>query len=246
MNHLQIFFVVVCVFGVRQVEGQEPTPTGVRFVGVGYNIVDGNPEGGEGNNGGVDPGLLSTRQILSLTYNEARSTNGFLVPDEVTFSPRQSCVKESSHSTFFGTKSYQDSLSISVDVSGNFLKRFEFSNSFGYKRVKNAAEKEHKIYHQETEVCNLGRARYREGLASQFSTTDEFASASCELSSVYNQSQYMDFWTIGALTLLWKLTLDTKSYVEPNRAGVKLSRMRCAVSQITLVLALGFSDFLQV
>lgn len=46
------------------------TPAGIRnFVGIGYNIIDGNPEGGD-LLGGVDPGLLTNRPILKLTYDK--------------------------------------------------------------------------------------------------------------------------------------------------------------------------------
>ena len=63
-----------------------PTPTGIRnFIGVGYNIIDGNPEGGDIYLGGVDPGLLVTRPILKLTYEENQLTSDreYIVPDQV-------------------------------------------------------------------------------------------------------------------------------------------------------------------
>ena len=63
-----------------------PTPAGIRnFLGVGYNIIDGNPEGGDIYLGGVDPGLLVTRPILKLTYEENQLTSDlqYIVPDQV-------------------------------------------------------------------------------------------------------------------------------------------------------------------
>lgn len=191
MRRLTIVFFIL--WTALLVKGKESSPNGIRFIGVGYHLINGNPEGGDANNGGIDPGLLSTRQILALTFDEGRITNGFPVPDEVTFSPRQSCVKESSQSTFYGTRSYQNSLRVGVSVSVRYLWFFAFSGSFGYNSVQSSTSKNHRVYFENTEVCNLGRARYREELASQFSITDGFASGSCELSTTYNETQYMDF-----------------------------------------------------
>ena len=45
---------------------QLPTPHGLYYLGVGYNIITGNPEGGDLNNGGIDPGPLVTRRIFQV------------------------------------------------------------------------------------------------------------------------------------------------------------------------------------
>ncbi|XP_055958770.1 uncharacterized protein LOC126830598, partial [Patella vulgata] len=57
---------------------------GIDFVGIGYNLLKANPEGGVGGAGGVDPGLNGVRKILQLSnfaavvcslpllYNEAK------------------------------------------------------------------------------------------------------------------------------------------------------------------------------
>ena len=100
-----------------------PAPGGVTFLGVGYNILIGNPEGGDVNTGGVDPGLLTTRKIFKLTYDENNLSNDlkYLVPDEVVFAPRESCVNTKTQEVFFGTKSYQDKIGVDVSESSKFL-----------------------------------------------------------------------------------------------------------------------------
>src|SRR5207249_12248474 len=45
--------------------------TGSTFLGTGYNIVDGNPEGSSIRNGGLDPGLRSSDQILKATISSS-------------------------------------------------------------------------------------------------------------------------------------------------------------------------------
>ena len=77
------------------VEAFQNSPKGLHFVGVGYNLLEGNPEGGDVSNGGVDPGLLFTRKVFKLTWEENKVSldKKYVVPDQVSFSPRQSCVK---------------------------------------------------------------------------------------------------------------------------------------------------------
>ena len=101
-----------------------PAPGGVTFLGVGYNILIGNPEGGDVNTGGVDPGLLTTRKIFKLTYDENNLSNDlkYQVPDEVVFAPRDSCVNTKTQEVFFGTKSYQDKVGVDISESSEFLK----------------------------------------------------------------------------------------------------------------------------
>ena len=65
------------------------SPKGLHFVGVGYNLLKGNPEGGEVSNGGVDPGLLFTRKTFKLTWSENKVTvdNKYKIPDQLSFAP---------------------------------------------------------------------------------------------------------------------------------------------------------------
>ena len=99
----------------------KPTPVGItNFVGIGYNVINGNPQGGDMYIGGVDPGFLVTRPILKLTYNDGLNTSDLLyqVPDQVVFSPRSSCVRTSSQEVVYGTESYTHRISVDVSMSG--------------------------------------------------------------------------------------------------------------------------------
>ena len=102
------------------------TAKGLRFLGVGYNILKGNPDGGgKLLEGGVDPGLLSTRKIFKLTWDTNKtSVDGlYRVPDQVVFVHRSSCVETTTNEVFSGAKSYQDKLKVDVEASGE-LGRF--------------------------------------------------------------------------------------------------------------------------
>ena len=103
-----------------------PPPSGVNFIGIGYDIINGNPEGGDLASGGVDPGLKVSRNIFKLTYDNGQTSNDgeFTIPDETTFDHRSSSSSETRVTTFYGTKSYQEKLSVGVSVSGEMQFRF--------------------------------------------------------------------------------------------------------------------------
>lgn len=112
---------ILIILGVAVVShAQMDSPKGLHFVGVGYNLLEGNPDGGDVSNGGVDPGLLFTRKIFKLTWktNKVSVDKKYIVPDQVSFAPRASCVTTNKKEVFSGSKSYQEKLNVDVDVSG--------------------------------------------------------------------------------------------------------------------------------
>lgn len=120
-----LFCVFLAILGAAVVTGQDGSltaPSDVSFVGIGYNIVEGNPEGDDKKHGGIDHGLLVSRKIFSLTYktNELTGDSRYKVPDQIAFSPRLSCVedKETKASIVFGSKSHQSKLKADVEASG--------------------------------------------------------------------------------------------------------------------------------
>ena len=119
-TNIAILLLALVMHDVHQCCGQLQTPSGVNFLGIGYDIIDGNPEGGDLSTGGVDPGLLVTRRIFELSYDENKksSDNRYRVPDEVNFMHRSSAYRSSWRTTFYGKSSYASKLSAQVDVSG--------------------------------------------------------------------------------------------------------------------------------
>lgn len=100
----------------------KPIPEQMKYVGISYDIIKGNPEGNQ-KTGGVDPGLLTTRRVLKLTYDNGKVTadNEYRVPDEVDFVRRSSSYTSQEKDTFHGTKSYAKKLSHQVNVDGKLL-----------------------------------------------------------------------------------------------------------------------------
>ena len=120
VNNAAILLLMVTTIAVDRCSAVAPTPSAITFIGIGYNILEGNPEGGELGSGGVDPGLLVSRRIFELSYDESKvsSDSVYRVPDEVSFVSRDSAFTSSSRTTFHGTQSYASKLSAQVDVSG--------------------------------------------------------------------------------------------------------------------------------
>ena len=123
--HLTVFLIVLGVAVVTHASQNVTTAKGLRFLGVGYNVLKGNPDGGNLTHGGVDPGLLFARKIFKLTWDTQKtSVDGkFRVPDQVAFAHRSSCVENTTNEVFSGAKSYQDKLKVDVKASGE-LRRF--------------------------------------------------------------------------------------------------------------------------
>jgi hypothetical protein len=92
-----------------------------RYVGVGYNLIKGSPEG-DFSYGGIDPGIKITRHIFDFTYNEGKQANylgeAMNVPDQVNFHATESCSASEVNRAYSGAASYRDDLSLGVEVEG--------------------------------------------------------------------------------------------------------------------------------
>ncbi|XP_072033848.1 uncharacterized protein [Amphiura filiformis] len=195
-----------------------PAPGGVTFLGVGYNILIGNPEGGDVNTGGVDPGLLTTRKIFKLTYDENNLSNDlkYHVPDEVVFAPRESCVNTKTQEVFFGTKSYQEKVGVDISESlriGGIFTGFKFSLSTRYQEVQSGIETSRYVFYEEKTVCNKGQARYRTELAlhQQYPLDDGFVADACRLTSAYDEDLYMYFLEDWGTHIVSEVDVGTKA-----------------------------------
>ncbi|XP_062501657.1 perforin-like protein 1 [Corticium candelabrum] len=143
---------------------------GLRFIGVGYNLLDGNPQGVHGL-GGFDPGFRDTYRVLQLTYDQEKRSRDRLhsVADQVAVNERLSCSSSSERKAYTGAKGYQHDLSRSVDTSasGSFvgLIKFSFTSNDKYKDVLQELQSEKKLYMEKSRICNLGSVRYQTELA---------------------------------------------------------------------------------
>ena len=91
------------------------------YVGVGYNIIRGSPDGNF-DLGGRDPGILLTRSIFTFTYKKNKEAfylgKSMKVPDQVNFASSSGCSQKRQSYAFSGAKSYQKELSFKVNPEG--------------------------------------------------------------------------------------------------------------------------------
>ena len=115
---LREFFVTLGVAVITQASLQPPRSLG--YVGVGYNLLEANPEGGDLSTGGIDPGLRPNRKYFNLTYqnNKISTDLKYLIPDQLSYEPHTSCLTLESNEVVTGTKSYQNELKVDVKAEG--------------------------------------------------------------------------------------------------------------------------------
>ena len=85
-------------------------PDAYKYVGVGYRLLGGNPDGNAAG-GGRDPGILSTRSILKLTYNNQNTFN---------FKTHANALETETKSVVYGTKSYKKELEVDVKAESKY------------------------------------------------------------------------------------------------------------------------------
>ncbi|XP_033103765.1 uncharacterized protein LOC117106502 [Anneissia japonica] len=222
--------ILLCAFCFATAHATLPPPSAINFLGVGYNILDGNPDGSDISIGGVDPGLLTTRRVFEMTYNYGKKSADYqyYVPDQVVFMPRSSCANTITKEMFWGTESYQQKLkketSWSVGLDRRFL-GFEFSKSKSYEEVLRSIDSNRYVYYEDRTVCNLGQARYTSELAffDKYPLTKSFVIEACNLPAVFDNDAYMDFLDDWGTNVILEINVGTKKldrYEETQEAFV--------------------------
>ncbi|VDI49238.1 Hypothetical predicted protein [Mytilus galloprovincialis] len=196
---------------------------GSRFIGLGYNILLGNPDGGDLSLTGVDPGLKSTRHVLKLTSNSA----GKLIDSD----NKAYCTTHNSAAVFFGGKSYQNYLLGDIVTFGpgdGSVLPYAFSASRVFKDIKHRTNDNHDVLRDTETVCNKGRTRYvlPPMYPDLHKVTDEFASAVCHLPVQYNQAIYRQFLDVWGTHVVVGVDIGTKT----------VNRYEQSVSQIAEIL----------
>ena len=180
--------ILVCVIStVRLIEcSQSPkTMVSIDFIGLGYDVVKGNPHSNL-----YDPGFR--RAVVEITYNkESKSSdNQWLVPDNVQVLQARSCDYKVEYDVVTGMNSYQRSLSRDVSIP-NGAWNFKFSGSDEYQEVKEGVYKHHKYFVESVAKCSSYKARIRS--YKELKVTEEFKEAVDELPVTANDEEYFKF-----------------------------------------------------
>eukprot|EP00057_Strongylocentrotus_purpuratus_P006607 XP_011661081.1 PREDICTED: uncharacterized protein LOC105436802 [Strongylocentrotus purpuratus] len=193
------YAMVILLMLVWRAAAAQPKHPNVKFLGIGYNILEGNPGGKGLNEGGLDPGLKVTKKIVSLSYDEEKLTddNESSVPDEVIYHKRGGSSAGCRVHSVYGAKSYQTELKTQIKFEGGVakvLKGFEFGASTAYKKISEKMEADEKLFATFRTVDILGEGRITDE-SHDVSFGDEFALKLCALPEVYpgNETTYYQF-----------------------------------------------------
>lgn len=119
----------------RTLVNEMQTFPNIGYVGMGYDMLNGNPHP----KFGTDPGF-KVRSVYQYTYNQGRVTADlkYKVPDGISVIPAQSCSYVSVATEIKGEQSYSEELKVSAkeSVSAGFGKfSGSFSASQDYQRI---------------------------------------------------------------------------------------------------------------
>ncbi|VDI52571.1 Hypothetical predicted protein, partial [Mytilus galloprovincialis] len=167
---------------------------GTRFIGLGYNILIGNPDGGDHSQTGIDIGIKSTRHIFKLTPDKASQL--------IEMDGRTHCTTHTSKSVFYDAKSYQKYLLgdfVTFGPGNSSIMPYAFTASTFFKDIEHMTKDKQDVYRDDITVCNEGRTRYilPPTYPNLHEISPEFASAVCQLPVEYNQDAYrlfLDKW----------------------------------------------------
>ncbi|KAH3877576.1 uncharacterized protein LOC127872229 [Dreissena polymorpha] len=148
--------------------------TPLQYVGVGYNVLTGNPLSTR------DPGLLLNKRILQLTGSPSNVREA-----SVTLS--QQCASTITHTLVHGSLSLQEEMKRLVKLSdshGSVLKDYGFTMSSDFSSQRRFLDAGQSLYHDTLTTCAIGSVRYFGNSArpnGNFTVSHEFAKAVCKL-----------------------------------------------------------------
>lgn len=178
-------------------------PPGIDYVGAGYDLVFGNPDGSEAASSVTDPGFQS--HLIKFTWDDDLNTcsglsTNWTCPKELTIMPQTSCMQQSSSSMISFTKSFQQELQKDAKVSasvkgsyGGFSASASFSGSKAMATMKNKIQKEKITTFQSKAVCVEYSATLKMGIETNaLEPLAQFSSAVGELPLAYSSCFQLD------------------------------------------------------
>jgi len=178
-----------------------------RFLGMGYNVIKGNPDNNE-----FDPGF--TYGIMNFTWenNDKTSDGKYRVPDSVQAMQAQSCGFYSQAAYAFGAQSYQKALSTDVNVEGSggmVIWSARFSASSEYRRVSQETSQYRRFYTRARATCAYYHLAVNY-LNVPISMTSDFTQAVMNLPTVRNDSAYIMFINTYGTHFTSRVTMGAK------------------------------------
>ncbi|XP_071478967.1 uncharacterized protein [Diadema antillarum] len=185
------FLILTCVLALLRNRGevcaQTRPNTGLGFIGRGYDLLSGNPEGGD--EGGTDPGIKGN-PIFQLTY-----PGGVRYPRELSFHTTDRPYVTSSRGTFHGYPSYAAKLASNIEIIGSNSGVFQdlmFVDSYLYESFASRFRTRGSVYYYTETSSRVGYARYKTEVASgnDYELERDFVLAALRLPTSYDPNNY--------------------------------------------------------
>jgi len=244
ISHLATMFTILSLFLVgislaARCEALGRLPN-ARFLGMGYNAIKGNPDDDL-----HDPGFAYN--VLQFTWaNESTTTDGqYFVPDHVQALQTKSCSFRSQAATEFGSRSYQESLSVDVSAevsSGMLLWKARFSASIGYKTVRQETVQHRRFYTSARAKC----IHYKLSINYQnkpISITRNFEQAVSSLPLVRDDKAYNSLIDKYGTHFTSSVTMGAKMVIRTEFDEIALNRMEEARLSIEIGAKASFLRF---
>ncbi|XP_055351338.1 uncharacterized protein LOC129597712 [Paramacrobiotus metropolitanus] len=181
---------LICVSVSRTSVNGHSIPVGAAYVGSGYDILTGNPEGASFTSGGLDPGLKAAKFVLEKTFGQA---SGYC-PDEATCVELGGTISQETFTLTADLQQYKSEFSALWDIDNDaniLIASFGGTLSASYKEAKNLIKAQEKVILNAHRISIAGDITYN--VRSYRKLGSEFLDALCELPSNYSRNDYINF-----------------------------------------------------
>ncbi|KAH3865545.1 hypothetical protein DPMN_028585 [Dreissena polymorpha] len=210
--------------------------TPLQYVGIGYNLLTGNPLLGR------DPGLLLDKRILQLTGSSSEVR-------EASFSLNRTCHNDAVTRTLVhGSQSLQKEMKTLVQPSNthqNSLTVHAFVYNFVFNTQRADFENANSVYHDSLTTCKIGSAQYQGNSTApfgNFSVSRNFAKAVCKLSSA-NTTTFKKFLDEWGTSVVLSVDLGTKTLYRSRESTQQIFQNIQATDPTLLVHSGPFNGY---
>jgi len=205
--------IIVLLIGVlsseKLVDALERLPN-VRYLGMGYDLINGNPE-----NNVRDPGF--SFGVLKFTWSAGTTTpdGKYLVPDHVQTNLNESCGIKGEVSKEYGSSSYQEAISVGVaveEVGKIGIWSARFSASTAYKEITESTTQYHRFYSSARAECILYELKSNY-LNAPIGVTSDFERAVSDLTLSNNDIVYTNFINTYGTHFASEVTMGAKMVI---------------------------------
>ncbi|KAL4224310.1 hypothetical protein ACF0H5_017765 [Mactra antiquata] len=190
------------------------TGTPYQYVGVGYNILTGNPDSDP------DPGFITSSRVFQLTGDPTSTLK------EATYHSNPTCVPNTQAFMIHGSKAYQQEL-LKYVMSDNMtasLMDAAFSFNIDFKGREHFVNDVTQVDNDVITTCKFGSVQYLYNSNNNPTVSRDFAASVCKLPPDFNSGRqaYMDFIEKWGTSISVSVDLGTRTMARYQTTPVDL------------------------